>query len=138
MGKAMTFAKILTRYRERSGLSKTDLGRRAGIKPEYIVMVEHGKKKPFSPETLDRLMDALSLNREERADFTYHATIERVKEHDAAILAEHRARFIADQGGHSHATADAECPYCHKVINIDVTGKDITVTGKITAKARLK
>ena len=136
----MTFSKMLTTFRQRAGMAKIDLANAVGIKPEYIVMVEHGDKKPFARATLEKIMDALSLSKDERRELSYAATKERIDEHDLAVIQDYRAGFISDlaikEGIHGHLTANAECPYCHKDFSIDVKGEDITVTGKVSTKAK--
>lgn len=63
----MLFRELLTKYREASGFTKSQLAEKLGITPEYIVNVESGHNK--RPPTLDRCNEiarALSLSSEDR------------------------------------------------------------------------
>jgi len=59
----MLFREILTKFRERSGLTKSDLAEKLSVTAEYIINVERGQTK--RPPTLDRCREisrALSLS----------------------------------------------------------------------------
>lgn len=59
----MLFREILTKFRERSGLTKSELAEKLSVTAEYIINVERGQTK--RPPTLDRCREisrALSLS----------------------------------------------------------------------------
>ena len=135
----MIFARLLKRYREMNKLNKSELARRIGVSPEYIMNMEKGKSHP-SRETLNLICDALSVDKDQRKEFLYSAISEKLDPYVLEIIQDYRAGFIAEraikEGIHGHLSANAECPYCHKDFAIDVKGEDITVTGKISTKAK--
>jgi phage repressor protein C with HTH and peptisase S24 domain len=70
------WASILSDFRKRAGLSKSDLARAAGVTIGYISKLEAGKAPP--PELLRwRLCEILALTEEEREIFHIKAEIER-------------------------------------------------------------
>lgn len=134
------FAKLLTKYRERAGLNKTELAKSVGVSPSYIMNVEREETTPPSKQTIELICENLKLNKEERRELLYAAVTDKIKPEVLSVIQDYRAGFIAEQaikeGIHGHQTAYAECPYCHKDFAIDVKGEDITVTGKVITKAK--
>lgn len=55
---AVVLARDILQARRKLGLSQTELARRAGIRPETLNRIEHGKNKP-SVTTVDKLDRAL-------------------------------------------------------------------------------
>lgn len=63
-----TFGVLLHRYRERAGLSHTELAERAGVSWQAISALEREKRRYPYPTTVRRLADALGLAEDERAE----------------------------------------------------------------------
>lgn len=138
----MSFAKLLTRLREQKRLNKSELARAIGVTPEYIMMVESEKNSVPSQDTLRKICDILSLDKDQRKEFLYSAVSEKLDPAVMDIIQDYRSGFLADQAikesYHGHISAEAECPLCHKTLNIEVKGRDVAITGKSTTKARIK
>ncbi|MCS7293887.1 MAG: helix-turn-helix transcriptional regulator [Dehalococcoidia bacterium] len=60
----MNFGTLLRQYRERVGISCSELARRAGLHYSYISRLEHGSRRP-SLEAVERMVRALNLTAEE-------------------------------------------------------------------------
>jgi UTP-glucose-1-phosphate uridylyltransferase/DNA-binding XRE family transcriptional regulator len=56
---------LLRKFRERSGFTRAQLARRAGISASFVTYLEQGARRP-SPAMLSRLMQALSLKDAEK------------------------------------------------------------------------
>ncbi|MBF0331930.1 MAG: helix-turn-helix domain-containing protein [Candidatus Omnitrophica bacterium] len=76
------FNKMLTNYRERAGIKKTDLARKIDVSLTYIVSLESGRQKPPTRQICERLADALALSDLERNELIELAVINRVKSAD--------------------------------------------------------
>lgn len=74
----MKFSDALTYYRERSDLNKTQLAEKIGIKPEYIVALEKGHKKPPTFERCEQIARILNLSDSEKKKFLTLAFEERL------------------------------------------------------------
>ncbi len=59
------FGTLLRQYRESAGLSQNALARAAGIDPGLVNRLESGKREPASRGTVQQLVAALGLRREE-------------------------------------------------------------------------
>lgn len=55
---AVIQAQGILRWRRKLGLSQADLARRAGVRPETLNRIEHGKNKPSVP-TITKIERAL-------------------------------------------------------------------------------
>jgi predicted ATPase/transcriptional regulator with XRE-family HTH domain len=75
MQEGQTFGELLRRYREAAGLSQEALAERAGLTGNAIGALERGERKRPYPHTISLLVDALGLDKAERAALT--ATIQR-------------------------------------------------------------
>jgi DNA-binding XRE family transcriptional regulator len=62
---AVMQARDILRARRRLGLSQAELARRAGIAPETLNRIEHGKNKPSVP-TMRKIDDALRATAAEK------------------------------------------------------------------------
>ncbi|MCS7295801.1 MAG: helix-turn-helix transcriptional regulator [Dehalococcoidia bacterium] len=60
----MNFGALLRQYRERVGISCSELARRTGLHYSYISRLEHGSRHP-SLEAVERMVRALDLTVEE-------------------------------------------------------------------------
>lgn len=76
----MEFAKLLTKYREQRGITKTDLARLLKVTPTYIMNLESGRAIPPSYDRCEEIMDALKLNDEEKHNFMFAVHLERAPE----------------------------------------------------------
>jgi DNA-binding XRE family transcriptional regulator len=66
----MTFIDLITKYRNRSGLNKTDLARKLGVIPAYIMNIEAGRGK-LSGKLAEKLIDIFRLSESERKEFLH-------------------------------------------------------------------
>ncbi len=57
-----TFPEVLADYRKRSGLSQSDIARRAGLSASYVNRLESGDRQPNSRDLVLGLAKALSLS----------------------------------------------------------------------------
>ena len=76
----MEFAKLLTKYREQRGITKTDLARLLKVTPTYIMNLESGRAIPPSYDRCEEIMGALKLNDEEKHNFMLAVHLERAPE----------------------------------------------------------
>ena len=60
------FAALLTRWRERAGLSQNALARRMGVNPAYVNRLEHGGRGAGNRELVEAAARALGLEAGER------------------------------------------------------------------------
>jgi transcriptional regulator with XRE-family HTH domain len=60
------FAALLTRWRERAGLSQNALARRMGVNPAYVNRLEHGGRGAGNRELVEAAARALGLDAPER------------------------------------------------------------------------
>ena len=60
------FAALLTRWRERAGLSQNALARRMGVNPAYVNRLEHGGRGAGNRELVEAAARALGLEASER------------------------------------------------------------------------
>jgi transcriptional regulator with XRE-family HTH domain len=74
----MKFCELLTLYREKKGLSKTELAKKIGVSPIYIMNIEAGRKKPPTLERVSQIINILSLTDKEINDFLKLAIAERI------------------------------------------------------------
>ncbi len=84
------FNKMLTIYREKSGIKKIDLARKIAVSLTYISSLESGKQKPPTRETCSKIVDALGLNEQEAKELLSLAVMERMKSSDLDTI---RNRF---------------------------------------------
>jgi transcriptional regulator with XRE-family HTH domain len=123
-------------------LNKSELARAVGKASAYITGIENGTESPPSVETSMKIASVLRLTNDETKEFVYRSVTEKIKPEELSAIQSYRAGFLAEQALkgeiHGHISAEAECPLCHKSINIDVQGNDISVTGKAVTKARVK
>jgi len=83
----MTFGNILKRVREQANISKTDLAKKIGVSPSYIMNLEAGRKKPPPKKRVFQISEALSLSKRKEKELLLSATKERVKEDERWLLA---------------------------------------------------
>src|SRR5438067_11579068 len=60
------FSALLTRWRERAGLSQNALARRMGVNPAYVNRLEHGGRGAGNRELVEAAAGALALSADER------------------------------------------------------------------------
>jgi len=85
----MRFCHLLTRYRERANLTKTELARKLGLKTaSYIIDLEAGRKKPPTIERCKQLAHTLSLSKKESEEFLQEAAKERLPSEEVSLLGE--------------------------------------------------
>jgi transcriptional regulator with XRE-family HTH domain len=65
-GAMQEFAALLTRWRERAGLSQNALARRMGVNPAYVNRLEHGGRGAGNRELVEAAARALGLAAHER------------------------------------------------------------------------
>jgi len=56
------FSALLKRYRNRAGLSQSELARRAGISASYVNRLEEGERQPPSRSVVLQISEALRLD----------------------------------------------------------------------------
>jgi len=78
----MKFNELLTKYRDRIELSKTDLARKLSVSPGYIMNLESGRRKPPTFEKCYQLAKILKLTENESKNFYKTAQDERSSEND--------------------------------------------------------
>jgi len=78
----MRFNELLTRYRNKIGLSKTDLAKKLNVSPGYVMNLESGRRKPPTFERCYQLAKILKLTDEECKIFYKTAQNERIPEDD--------------------------------------------------------
>jgi transcriptional regulator with XRE-family HTH domain len=66
---ALTFGKLLKRYRTTAGLTQEELAERAGLSVEGISALERGVNRSPRRDTVDLLADALALSAADRGTF---------------------------------------------------------------------
>lgn len=76
----MRFSELLTKYREKRGLSKVDLAQKINLSPGYIGNIENGHRPPPSLEHCNKISYILKLNEEEKELFLNAAVKEVVIE----------------------------------------------------------
>ena len=69
---------MLKQYRIRASLNKTDLAKRLGVTPSYVMLLESGDRKPPSMDRLREIVAILKLSAEESRMFINAAMMERV------------------------------------------------------------
>lgn len=85
----MKFRGLLTFYRERADLTKSQLAERIDVKPEYIINVENGyTQKPPTLERCHQISKALSLSPAETKALCDAAMEERLSEEALLWLTE--------------------------------------------------
>ena len=78
-----SFHLLLTRYREKKGFTKKDLGDKTGFSASYISQFESGEKHP--PQvTCEKIADALGLSDDDRQEFYLAALNGRQKNKEVA------------------------------------------------------
>ena len=82
------FGDLLSEYRSRSGLSKTDLARSIAVSLGYIINLEAKRKKPPTYDICDRIASLLRLTKIERSNFMGLAFSERLKPEDRKFIKE--------------------------------------------------
>lgn len=82
----MTFSNLLTNYRERAGLSKTDLANKIRTTSGYIMNLESGHQKPPPYDRCKQICDALGLNNEESMKLFSAALEERLSADDRKFM----------------------------------------------------
>src|SRR5262245_57281036 len=65
-GQMEEFAELLTRWRERAGLSQNALARRMGVNPAYVNRLEHGGRGASNRALVESAAAALELGAQER------------------------------------------------------------------------
>jgi len=75
---AMKFSELLNIYRERRGLTKTDLANRVNLSLGYLQHIESGRRNPPPQDTCQKIAEILGLSPKERAEFLRVAVEERV------------------------------------------------------------
>jgi SOS-response transcriptional repressor LexA len=109
----MTFGQLLTQYRERSGLSKTDLSKRISKTQTYVTTLETGVSKPPTFEVCEQLVKILQLSESEKNEFLKQAADERIGEN---------IQFYNEIGTVATDVPDAEIPVVSKVSANDQLG----------------
>lgn len=80
------FRKLLTKYREVRGFTKTELAKRLGISLQYLGGIENGSEIAPTQEMCQRIADALSLNSKEREELILSAVEERIDKKDLEVI----------------------------------------------------
>lgn len=78
----MKFNQLLTKYREQSGLNKTELSQRMDVSLPYIINLEAGRKKPPTIERIEQIVNILSLSKKEAMELLNSASEERIPQKD--------------------------------------------------------
>lgn len=86
--KSLKFKNLLCQYRENARLSKTDLGRKLRISPQYVMNLETGAKKPPNRDLCNRICFELQLSKEERVKLLFTAFYERLSDGDRQMFDE--------------------------------------------------
>jgi transcriptional regulator with XRE-family HTH domain len=76
----MEFAKLLTKYREQRGITKTDLARLLKVTPTYIMNLESGRAIPPTYERFEEIQNALGLNDNEKHNLMFALHLARAPE----------------------------------------------------------
>jgi transcriptional regulator with XRE-family HTH domain len=84
----MKFCHLLTQFRERARLSKTDLSRRLDVSSGYIINLEAGRQRPPTIKRLEQIINTLSLSKKEAKELLDCAGRERIKEKDRLFFEE--------------------------------------------------
>lgn len=85
------FSELLKMFREESGFSKTDLSEKIGLKrPNYIIDIETGGRKPPQPSTLQKIITALQLDPEEATELRAAAERERIPQEFIHLIEKHQ------------------------------------------------
>ncbi|MGO8948022.1 MAG: helix-turn-helix transcriptional regulator [Ktedonobacterales bacterium] len=72
-GHLPTFGALLLRWRAAAGLTQEELAARAGLSPNAIAALEHGRRRTLRGATVELLADALGLEAQERAQLVMAA-----------------------------------------------------------------
>ena len=56
------FGKVIKRLRTKANLTLQNVADDLGVRVSYLSDVEHGRKKPFSPNTLKRFADFIEID----------------------------------------------------------------------------
>jgi len=78
----MKFCNLLTQYRERAGLTKTELAKKIGVTVSYIIDLEAGRKKPPTIERIEQIINIFSLSKKEAMELLNSAAEERILKKD--------------------------------------------------------
>ena len=78
----MKFNRLLTQYRERMKLNKTELAQRMDVSLGYIINLEAGRKKPPTIERIEQIVNILSLSKKEAIELLDSAAEERIPKRD--------------------------------------------------------
>ena len=73
----MKFKELLTNYRNRSGLNKTDFAKKIGKSPAYVMNLESGRRKPPTYELCKKIVQVLNISKHEMKEFLKMAFEER-------------------------------------------------------------
>lgn len=103
----MTFAKLLTKFR--GSMSKTELAKKIGIVPSYIMMLEAGQKKPPTMQRCRQIADALEINKEDALLLFQAAAGERIGQEELEFYRKMRRDTISDT---NKDDAFKFCPNC--------------------------
>jgi DNA-binding XRE family transcriptional regulator len=106
------FKKLLAKYRNRAGISRTGLAQKVGTSVTYMCNLEGGTRKPPNEELCIGISKALGLNKEEERELILASVEERIKRSDLNTLRNHNLSVkdlikITTEG-------ESECPYCGK------------------------
>lgn len=83
----MVFHELLTYFRERQNLNKTELANRLDVSSTYIINMEAGQQKPPSLDRCKEISKILNLNRAETQQLIDSAMSERMSNEMIAWLA---------------------------------------------------
>lgn len=84
----MKFCHLLTQFRERAGLSKTELSRRLDVSSGYIINLEADRQRPPTIQRLEQIIRVLSLSKKEAKELLDYAGRERIREKDRMFFEE--------------------------------------------------
>lgn len=84
--KIMSFPIFLKKLREKEKISPTQLARKIGVTPSYIMNIEAGRGKPPSMDRIDQIAEVLQLSYTEKKELSRLAAEGRVKDKEKNIL----------------------------------------------------
>jgi transcriptional regulator with XRE-family HTH domain len=93
------FKDLLSKYRNRENLSKTNLAQKIGVTVSYIIDIEAGRKRPPPFEMCEKISKTLNISLEEQKIFYKAAWDERTGESDDKFIQELRThvKLVGDK-----------------------------------------
>lgn len=133
------FAELLTKYRERRSMSKKVLGELTGLDGGYFTGMENGHFPPPSTVTINKIIDALEINKNEIDQFVFFAAYERLNhsmKDEFKVFQEYRKDFLKENNKQNNMTIKGDCPYCEKPIDVILHDGDVNFMATASTKAK--